>query len=174
MKALSALEAGTITNLHFAGDISDLAGEEEDLAKLVEHLNKASIAYCMEISAKKTKLVTDNTSGINTEIKWREAWDSHKLQVVPWLTYNWRGFQAWDALQDSTDGSSIDKVETSLECQEHSCQFQDMTDALPCHIHIPVCLWIMDLHSRAAKKYTSHGNEVLLQDTTHLMQRPCY
>ena len=32
----------------------------------------------------------------------------------------------------------------------------------------------MDLHSRAAKKNTSHGNEVLPQDTTHLIQRPCY
>ena len=32
----------------------------------------------------------------------------------------------------------------------------------------------MDPHSRAAKKNTSHGNEVLLQDTTHLIQRPCY
>ena len=49
-----------------------------------------------------------------------------------------------------------------------------MTDALPCHIHLPVCLWIMDPHSRAPKKNTSHGNEVLQQDTTHLIQRPCY
>ena len=32
----------------------------------------------------------------------------------------------------------------------------------------------MDLHSRAPKKNTSHGKEVLLQDTTHLIQRPCY
>ena len=29
-------------------------------------------------------------------------------------------------------------------------------------------------HSTAPKKNTSHGNEVLLQDTTHLIQRPCY
>ena len=29
-------------------------------------------------------------------------------------------------------------------------------------------------HSRAPKKNTSHGNNVLPQDTTHLMQRPCY
>ena len=29
------------------------------------------------------------------------------------------GFQACDALQDSTDNSSIDKVETSLEWQEY-------------------------------------------------------
>ena len=53
-------------------------------------------------------------------------------------------------------------------------QFQDMTDALPCHVHLPVCLWIMDPHSRAPKKNTSHGIEVLLQDTMHPIQRPCY
>ena len=29
-------------------------------------------------------------------------------------------------------------------------------------------------HSRAPKKNTSHGNEVLPQDTTHLIQGPCY
>ena len=29
----------------------------------------ASTAYCMEISVEKTKLMTNNTSGINTEIK---------------------------------------------------------------------------------------------------------
>ena len=32
----------------------------------------------------------------------------------------------------------------------------------------------MDPHSRAPKKSTNHGNEVLLQGTTHLIQRPCY
>ena len=32
----------------------------------------------------------------------------------------------------------------------------------------------MDPHSRAEKKNTSHGNEVLPQDNSHLIQRPCY
>ena len=32
----------------------------------------------------------------------------------------------------------------------------------------------MDPHSRAPKKNTSHRNEVLPQDATHLIQRPCY
>ena len=32
----------------------------------------------------------------------------------------------------------------------------------------------MDPNSRAPKKTTSHGNEVLPQDTMHLKQRPCY
>ena len=48
----------TITNLHFADDIKGLAAEEE-LAKLVEHLDKASTAYSREISAEKTKLMTN-------------------------------------------------------------------------------------------------------------------
>ena len=56
----------TITNLRFADDIDGLAGEEEKLAKLVECLDKGSTAYSMEISAEKTKLMTNNTSGINT------------------------------------------------------------------------------------------------------------
>ena len=59
----------TITSLCFADDIDGLAGEEEELANLVEYLNKASTAYGMEISAKKTKLMTNNTSGINTRSK---------------------------------------------------------------------------------------------------------
>ena len=46
------------------------------MANLVEHLDKASTAYGMEISGKKTKLMTNNTSSINTEIKvmaWRSV-----------------------------------------------------------------------------------------------------
>ena len=69
MTALSALKAELeiITNLHFADDTDGLAGEEEELANLVELLDKASTAYSMEISAEKTKLMTNNTSGINID-----------------------------------------------------------------------------------------------------------
>ena len=73
----------TITILHFADDIDRLAGEEEELAKLVEHLDKASTAYGMEISVEKTKLMTNNTSGINTEIKV----NGQKLQTVTSFKY---------------------------------------------------------------------------------------
>ena len=59
----------TITNHCFPADINGSAGEEDELAKLVEHLDKASTAYSMDISAEKTKLMTNKTSGINTEIK---------------------------------------------------------------------------------------------------------
>ena len=39
------------------------------MANLVECLDKASTDYGMEISAAKTKLMANNTSGTNTEIK---------------------------------------------------------------------------------------------------------
>ena len=58
----------TITNLRFADDI-DGSAEEEELIQLAERLDKASTAYGMEINAEETKLMINNTSGINTEIK---------------------------------------------------------------------------------------------------------
>ena len=73
----------TVTNRRFADDTDGLAGEEEELANLVEPLDKASTAYGMEISAEKSKLMTNNTCGINTEIKV----NGHKLQI-PGLSYN--------------------------------------------------------------------------------------
>ena len=58
-----------VTNLRFADDIDGSALEEEELANLVQRFDKVSTAYGMKISAEKTKLMTNNTSGINTEIK---------------------------------------------------------------------------------------------------------
>ena len=73
----------TITNLRFADDIDSVAGEEEELANLVERLDKASTAYGIEISAENTKLMTNNTSGINTEIKV----NGQKLETVTSFKY---------------------------------------------------------------------------------------
>ena len=73
----------TITNLRFGDDIDGLAGEVGELARLVEHLDKASTAYGMEISAEKTKLMTNNTSGINTDIKV----NGQKLEAVTSFKY---------------------------------------------------------------------------------------
>ena len=72
-----------ITNLSFADNVDGLAGEEEELVNLVERLDKASTAYGMEISAEKTKLMTNNTSGINTEIKS----NGQKLKTVKSFKY---------------------------------------------------------------------------------------
>ena len=78
-----SIRGRTITNLLFADDIDGLAEEEEELAKLVELLDKASTAYGIEISAEKTKLMTNNTSGINTEIKV----NGQKLETVTSFKY---------------------------------------------------------------------------------------
>ena len=68
----------TITNIRFADGIDGLAGEEEELAKLVEHRDKTSTAYDIGIRAEKTKPMINHTSGINTEIKV----NGQKLQTV--------------------------------------------------------------------------------------------
>ena len=59
----------TITNLRFADDIDALAGKEEELVKLVNHLDKASTTYGMEISAEKTKLMTNNIKRTSLDIR---------------------------------------------------------------------------------------------------------
>ena len=73
----------TITNLRSADDIDGLAGEGEELANLVERLDKASTAYGMEINAEKTKLMMNNTSDINAEIKV----NGQKLETVTSFKY---------------------------------------------------------------------------------------
>ena len=73
----------TITNLCLADDIDGLPREKEKLAKLLECLDKFSTAYGIEINAEKTKLMTDNTSGINSEIKV----NGQKLETVTSFKY---------------------------------------------------------------------------------------
>ena len=79
----ASIRGRTITNLRFVDDIDGLAGEEEELTKLVEHLHKTSTAYGMEFSTKKTKLMTNNTRGINTDIKV----NGQKLETVTSFKY---------------------------------------------------------------------------------------
>ena len=59
----------TVTNLRFADDISALAGKEDELVKLINHLDTTSTKYGMEISAEKTKLMTNNTKGISLDVR---------------------------------------------------------------------------------------------------------
>ena len=70
----------------------------------------------MEISADKTKLMTNNTSGINTEIKG----NGQKLETVTSFKYpdsviTEEGSKPELLSRIGTDKSSIDKVQTSLE-----------------------------------------------------------
>ena len=49
-----------ITNLHLADDIDGITGEEDELSKLVHNLDTAATKFGMEISAEKTKIMTNN------------------------------------------------------------------------------------------------------------------
>ena len=55
------------TNLRYADDIDALAEEEQELEALVESLDKICTRYKMEISAEKTKLMTNSVNGIQRE-----------------------------------------------------------------------------------------------------------
>ena len=55
--------------LRFADDIDGLAGNEEELASLVDSLDKTSAAFGVEISKEKTKLMTNNTNSISIDIR---------------------------------------------------------------------------------------------------------
>ena len=64
-----SIDGRNITNLRFADDIDALAEEEQELEALVESLDKTCTRYRMEISAEKTKLMTNSANGIQREIK---------------------------------------------------------------------------------------------------------
>ena len=72
-----------ITNLRFADDIDGLAGQEQELVKLVNHLEEASIAHGMQISAEKTQLMTNNTNCISIDI----TIVNKKLEIVRIFKY---------------------------------------------------------------------------------------
>ena len=56
-------------NIRFADDIDALSEEEQGREALVKSLNKICTRYKMEISAEKTKLMTNSANGIQREIK---------------------------------------------------------------------------------------------------------
>ena len=121
-----------ITNLRFADDIDGLTGEEEELANLVERLDKASTAYGMEISAEKAKLTTSNTSGINTEIKV----NGQKLETV--TSFKYLGSVVADEGSKPEILSRI--AQTTAALTRLKPVWNDSSKIRRCHIHLPVCL----------------------------------
>ena len=72
-----------INNLRFADDIDGLAGTEQELVDLIQRIDKTSKSYGMEINAEKTKLMTNNSSGIFAKIKL----NGQELEVVEKFKY---------------------------------------------------------------------------------------
>ena len=59
----------TVSNLRFADDIDGLAGSENELSELIRRLNDSCTSYGMEISAEKTKIMTNSqANGLTNDI----------------------------------------------------------------------------------------------------------
>ena len=59
-----SIGGGNITNLEIADDIHALAEEEQELEDLIESPDKICTSYKMEITAEKTRLMTNSANGI--------------------------------------------------------------------------------------------------------------
>ena len=95
----------------------------------------------MEISAEKTKLMTNNTSGINTEIKV----NGQKLETVTSFKYlgsviTGEGSKLEILSRITQATAALTRLKPVWIDKEYFSQLQDTTDARPFHIHLPVCL----------------------------------
>ena len=102
----------TATNLRFAEYIDGLPGDEQEPVNLVSRLDKTSASYGMEITAEKTKPMTNNINGVNKKINVR----GQRLETVS--TFDYLG-------SDFTDGgfkpeiiSKIAQTTTTLTIQK--------------------------------------------------------
>ena len=117
----------------------------------------------MEISAEKTKLMTNNTSGINTEIKV----NGQKLETV--TSFKYLGSVITDEGSKPEILSRIAKTTAVLTrmkpvWNDRGISLSSKTrlmHSLVTYIFLYACeSWTLK-QSRAPKKNTSHGNEVL-------------
>ncbi|WP_293703724.1 hypothetical protein, partial [Thiolapillus sp.] len=129
----------------------------------------------MEISAEKTKLMANNTSGINTEIKV----NGQNLETV--TSFKYLGSVITDEGSKPEILSRIAQATAALTRLKPV--WIDKSISLSSKIRLmrslvtSIFLYACEpwtLTAELPKKNTSHGNEVLPQDTTHLIQRPCY
>ena len=127
----------------------------------------------MEISAEKTRLMTNNASGINTEIKV----NGQKLETV--TSFKYLGSVITD------EGSKLEILsriaKTTAALTRLKPVWNDRSISLSPKIRLMRSL-VTSIFLYACESWTLtadlqrriHENEVLPQDTMHLIQRPCY
>ena len=129
----------------------------------------------MEISAEKTKLMTHNTSGINTEIKV----NGQKLETV--TSFKYLGSVI------SNEGAKPEMLSRIAQMTAALTRFKpvwnDRSISLSSKTRLmrslvtPIFLYACESWTLAAevkRRIQAMENEVLPQDTTHFIQRPCY
>ena len=134
-----SIDGRNITNLRFADDIDALAEEEQELEALVESLDKTCTRYEMEISAEKTKLMTNSANGIQRETKIKVQ----KLGTVTRFMYLGavvldNGFKPEVLSRIAQATAALTKLMPIW--RQHISWIKDEADTLPCHFHSSVCL----------------------------------
>ena len=125
----------------------------------------------MEIRAEETKLMTNNTSGINTEIKV----NGQKLKTV--TSFQYLSSVITDEVSKPEILSRI--AQTTAALTRLKTVWNDRSISLSSEIRlmrslvISIFLYAYESWTLTAELQTSHVNEVLPQDTTHLNQIPC-
>ena len=89
----------------------------------------------------RSMLMTNNTSSINTEIKV----NGQKLETITSFKYlgsvlTDEGSKPEILSRIAQTTAALTRLKSVWNDTEHFSQFQDATDALPCHIRLPVCL----------------------------------
>ena len=161
-----------ITNLRFSDDIDGLAGREEELADLVECLDKTSTAFSMQINAEKNKLMTNNTNGFSTDIRVK----GEKLDCV-------NRFKYLGAI--ITDEGSKPEIlariaQATAALAKFKTMWNDRNIALSSKIRLMRSL-VMSIFLYACESWTltadtekdtGHGDEMPQKAPRHHLQRP--
>ena len=116
-----------ITNFRFADDIVVNAEEEEEACLLVDRLDTTTTRYTMEIGPDKTKVITNNPNGFQREIKIK----GQMLEEV-------ENFKYLGAII-SNEGPKPEILTRIADADAHL-------------IHLPLCLWELDLDNRNREK----------------------
>ena len=72
------LSPSLLNILRFANDIDGLSEQDQELVKLINHLEESPTAYGMQDSAEKTQLMTNTIKGISADI----TTDNKKLETL--------------------------------------------------------------------------------------------
>ena len=164
----------TITNLRFADDIEALAGKEDQFVKLINHLDTTSTKYGMEISAEKTKLMTNNTKVISLDVRI----GGQKLETVQSLkclgsVVTDEGSKQEIMSRIAQTIGALTKLKTIWKDENIALGSKiRLMRSLVISIFLYACeTWTL---SRIREKDTNYRNEMLPKTLGHLLQRSRY
>jgi len=130
---------------------------------LVEHLNKISVTYSMEMSAEKTKVMTNNANGISTDI----IDYSKKLKTVH--SFKYLGTIVTDQGSKSEIPSRTAQTMAALSKLRTIWSDRNILLSTKIRLVISIFLYTCELWTLTARgEGTGHRDEMLSETTWHL------